>query len=418
MNDYSPPASTIDMGFDRDAIESYLVQCGLWGTPERRIRHGYQLSPAAYVLSPGQQEYLNRLATTTYAAVEELSGRLCSYTAPGRHLTHAEAKLLKCARLAKRGLLAPEDGVPAIPPVIKVDLVQNPQGTFQIAEVDCYNPRGFGYAALLELSLPEDFRKPRFPGLAGIEAQIRNTNPQIRRWYLLYSEFERYYGPSAYVFADALRAYGMRVIPVSEADLANDTEHPLFSDPDVGVLVIPDTLDTYPSVRDRLIKRYLEGSLATFFPPLAYLGSKAFLPELRAFSGMEEFIPATTLVGKKHWGWRDRTDAGKPRIIKACVSSGLKRVLFSDLDPKEFEQQLAQSAKSDGSSWILQEQVPQVPIPIVVFGDDGKRVTKDYYLRVTAYIGKDGVVDAEVTGRPDRKVHGAPDCIQIPVLLG
>lgn len=67
---------------------------------------------------------------------------------------------------------------------------------------------------------------------------------------------------------------------------------------------------------------------------------------------------------------------------------------------------------------ILQKQVPQVGVPIAVFGDDGARVVQDYYLRIIAYVTADGILDVEVTGRPDRKVHGAPDCIQIPTIFG
>jgi hypothetical protein len=411
-------AQTIDMGFSRETLESYLVGTGFWGNPELRDRHGYQLSPAAYVLSGEQASELERLSEATHSAVSSLNQQLVAYAARSPKLTNGEAGLLKRAKIATRGLLSPYDGVNEVPPVLKVDLVQDVAGHFRIVEVDSYNPRGFGYATLLERSLPELWRTPRLPGIERLATMIGEHSSQVDTWYLLVSEFERYYETSARIFVRALNDFGVAAKLVREQELYQNPGHPLFTDPSAGVLVIPDTLDQYPQVRQALVKQYQNGTLTTFYPPLSYLGSKGFLPELREQPGMDEFLPKTTLVGKKHNGWKDRVDPHKPQVLKATVSSGMKKVLFSDLDTAGFCRTLEEASNLPGSSWILQEQVEQEPIPIVAFDDDGARVENQYFLRITAYVSAQGLVDAEITGRPDRKVHGAPDCIQIPVLVG
>lgn len=408
---------TVDLEVSRESLESYLVSCGFWGNSELRDRHGYQLSPSAYVLSPGQTEQLQRLACTTHRAVRSLNEQLVAYAARSTTLTNSEAAFVKRAKIATRGLLSPYDGVACIPPVLKVDLVQDVEGRFRIVEVDSYNPRGFGYAALLERSLPQLFRSHRLPGVTKLASLIAQSRSDVKTWYLLVSEFERYYETSARIFVRALRDYGVQAELVREEELFFYPQHPLHVDETAGVLVIPDTLDMCPSIRRDLVARYQSGKLKTFYPPLSYLGSKGLLPDLYGVQGMDEFLPKTALIGKKHSGWRERVDPNVPLVLKATVSSGMKKVLFSDLDGADFTQKIEEVSRLPGASWIIQEQVKQCPVPVVVFDDSGNRVERDYYLRITAYVGADGVVDAEVTGRPDRKVHGAPDCIQIPVLV-
>ena len=230
-------------------------------------------------------------------------------------------------------------------------------------------------------------------------------------WCIIVSEYERYYETAFNIFARSLERLGISLLVLREQDL--DTPLALYGR---GILLIPDTLNQNPLLRDWLVDKYREGNLQTFFPPVAYLGSKGFLPYLREYQGMDEFIPRTILVGRKK-EFPAGMELGGTLVLKASVSSGLKHVLFSDLDKNIFEAALEKARALKNPSWILQEQVPQESVPIVVFDDRGNREVKEYYLRVTAYVAANGIVDVEVTGRTDRKVHGAPDCIQLPVIL-
>lgn len=397
----------VDLGLSKDDLESYLRTTGYWKDEGMKRRYLYHLSPSALLINSREREALERLATTTYAATAAIAGRIADIGMKKSPSSHDEGRLVSLARRASRGLLLPEDGVRDIPPVIKVDMVRDPAGRYGIAEVDVFNPRGLGFVALLEGTVPLEMRANRFPGMQGVAGLLNGSHG------VLVSEFERFYEPSFRVYADMMRErFGVDVRMLRPSDfapggagLAEDT-----------LLTIPDTLDADPTVRDSLMGKYREGALRAFFPPSSYLGSKGLLPYLRAHPGMEEFIPPTTLVGRKCGNLGHDIDETKPLVLKATVSSGLKKVVFSDIDPS-FSALLENARLQRNPSWILQEQIEQEPLPVVVFDDDGQRQTRDYYLRVTAYVAASGIVDVEVTGRPDRKVHGAPDCIMVPVLV-
>ena len=60
--------------------------------------------------------------------------------------------------------------------------------------------------------------------------------------------------------------------------------------------------------------------------------------------------------------------------------------------------------------------IEQRSYPIKIFSEKGMEI-KNYYLRITAQITRDGILGLDITGRPDKLVHGAPDCIQLPAIL-
>lgn len=412
---------TADIGCSREALAGYLQGCGYWATPEDRQRYGYVLSPSAYLLSPAQQAQLERLAVATHAAVRATNERLCGIAAKKSPSTHEEGRLIGIANSASRSLLRPLDGVREIPPIIKADLVQDPDGGFHIVEADVYNPRGLGFCAFIEGSFQEFSPSasyagrlnpgPRYIGTWRTARLLEKAKRYGGPCYVVVSEFERFYENAFVAFARLMKPFGVEVELVRERDLARDRGR--IPGEGADLLIIPESLNTHPAVREDLLARYREGRLNLFFPPVAYLGSKALLPALRACEGMEEFIPPSALVGRRCGDPREAVDLARPAVLKAAVSSGMKGVWFSDLDP-DFGAALGKAEKLGKPTYILQEQVPQEPVPIAVFEDDGSRVVKDYYLRVTAYVSEGGIIDAEVTGRPDRKVHGAPDCIMIP----
>lgn len=404
---------TFDSQVSREEIESRFVECGYWGSEELRRRHACVLSPSVYQLAPVQERDLERLAVRTYAAVKRLNDELIDLATGGKHLTKSEAQFLRLANNGSRSLLRPLDEERRIPPVIKVDLIQNSAGDYFIAEVDVYNPRGFGYAALLEESFASRLWPFRYPGLAGlIELFDAAKGADEIEWHVVISEFERYYETPFRVLAQSFKKRDRRLHLVREEDLALGRTSLAGALP--GILAIPESLNKHPRLRDELLSAYREKKLRALYPPVAYLGSKAFLPYLRSCEGMEEFIPSTVLIGK---GYENKLPSPeKAAVLKAAVSSGMKGVFFSDLD-REFGEALESACDQKNSSWILQEQVPQEPMPVTVFESDGTRVVQDYYLRITAYITERGVLDAQITGRPDRKVHGAPDCIQLPVTI-
>ena len=400
---------TIDLGISRNEVAESLVNAGYWESTGHQGNRRYVLSPSAFVLSREQQVELSRLATALYPAVGALNNRLCDIAQNEKGRTHQDGMFLRLGNTAARGLLDPVDGCRMIPPLLKVDLMQNECGDFKIAEVDVYNPRGLGYNALLNEMGAGLAGKKLYPGMDTIARLLREASD--RRWVIVVSAFEQYYRIAFEIFARAMSRRGVDICVIDDAHI-RDNKHVLQGG---AVLIVPDSLHTHAAAREQLMEWYRDHSMRTFYPPVAYLGSKAFLPFLRACAGMEAFLPECGLVGKR---WTDpREQFSGPYVLKAGVSSGLKGVFFSNLDAEAFEKEYATARSLKTGSWVLQQQVTQQAVPVTIFGPCGVRSTKHFYLRLTIQVGESGVVDAEVTGRTDPKVHGAPDCIQLPVVL-
>lgn len=400
---------TIDLGISREHLESYLEATGYWGDAERRRRNMYVLSPSAYVISPDQKAQLDRLATATFNAVRTLSKHL-SHLAGERSLSNKDAVFLALAGSGLRGLLGPKEIMGNMPPCLKVDLVQDERGVYQIAEVDAYNPRGFGYMALLDESMPNSFTRSG-PGIRAVTDMMIEVGGE-GEWVIIVSEHERFYKPAFDVFRRALARYGVYARLVDESDIGTA----LYGTDVQNVFVIPESLNQNVDGRAYLLDRYQKGQVRLFYPPAAYLGSKAFLPYLAAQTCMAEFIPPCSLVSRKHDPLL--VCNGYPSVLKGVMSSGMKQVIFSDADPELFAAKFAEARSLKRPSWILQKLVEQKPVPIVVFDEKSELTQRDHFLRITAYIAESGLIGAEVTGRTDPKVHGAPDCIQIPAILG
>jgi hypothetical protein len=402
----------IDAGLSRQYLTHKLIESGLWSESGDNSRYGYTLSPCVYGIGPDFARNLEYLGRDVHRSLRSLDEKLICLGSGGVHLTKPAARFLRLAKTGTKNLLTPRDGGVGISPVIKVDLVQDMDGNYRIAEVDAYNPRGLGYLCLLA-SMTDGMK--RFPGegvLTSLFASIRRDNSP---WVIIVSEYERYYEPAFGVLVKSLQKYGIPAKLVREEKLGQDGVDEVLGD-FAQVLCIPESLSEYPKVRRRLIERYKEGSLFAIFPPKAYLGSKGFLPYLSGPGLAEEHIPKTSLVSRVDDPGAVIKD-GTPAVLKATVSSGMKQVLFSDLDEEAFCAKLAGARKDEYPLWVMQEQVPQTATPVMVYDDCGRKVCRDYYFRIIAHITEYGILDVEVTGRPDRKVHGAPDCIQLPSVL-
>ncbi len=392
----------VDIGNTRRDLERYLADVGYWATAEDRARYGYVLSPCAYVLTPLQKVTMTRLSRTVYSAVVSLSRRL-SELSRAKSLTNDEARFLSLATSATRGLLGPKDIDGAVPPVLKVDIMQAESGAYKIAEVDSYNPRGLAFVSLIDATAPGRLRSG--PGIQVIADLMKSISEEP--WGIIVSERERFYVRAFEVMKKKLLLAGIRTRLFFESEINTELSELR------RVLMIPETLDRNVVGRESLVNAHKNYELYSLFPPAAYLGSKAFLPYLSEQQGMREFVPACSLVNK-------RIDPlavcnGGPYVLKGLMSSGMKQILFSDEDESDFNAALTKARGEKRSGWMMQQAVSQKPHDVEVF-EHGATLVRPYYLRITAYVSAQGLVGAVVTGRPDKKVHGAPDCIQIPVI--
>lgn len=399
----------VDLGIDRQVLASHLTSSGYWGTPDLRRRNAYVLSPYAYAISARQANDLERLAKCTYGALRNLSTRL-SQLSLEKSLTNDDARFLAMATRNTRGLFSPREIGGSVPPAVKVDLVQDASGRYFIAEVDAYNPRGFGYFALLDSTLPDAFKSPD-KSVGKLARLLRMVNDADNVWHIVVSDFERYYEPSFRILASALSTHGIECVLVRESEV---TKLCAMSSETANIICIPESFSGETPVRDLLVRSVADGRIATFYPPAAYLGSKAFLPYLASCDGMAEFVPDCALVARR---FDPRAGMnGSPLVLKGVMSSGLKKVVFSDFEKDRFDVMYAEARTTKNPQWILQKRVEQEAIPVKVFDEEGGTTVKTYFLRITAYITENGLLGAEVTGRTDPAVHGAPDCIQIPAI--
>jgi hypothetical protein len=399
----------IDLGMSRDYLDDYLTGIGYWGDAHRRLRNKYVLSPSAYVASRRQTETLTSLCKRTFQAVETLSVEL-SRLSRKSSLSRQEAQFLSMARTGIKGLFGPDEVRGAVPPLIKIDLVQDVNGHYGIAEVDAYNPRGFGYLAFLNESMPSSVPRLGFgiDRIASIMRGCEETNNVS--WTIIVSEKERYYRPAFEMLQKSLARLGVYTQLVDEENMAEV----VFGNPNAHIFLLPESLDRNVGGREYLLHRYRNEALVVLYPPAAYLGSKAFLPYIATQPGMDEFVPASSLVSR----YADPSVVcnGSPSVLKGVMSSGMKQIVFSDIEPELFRMTLESAREAKRPTWIMQKQVDQKPVPVVVFDEDGEREVREYYLRITAYACASGLVGADVTGRTNRLVHGAPDCIQLPVI--
>ena len=178
--------SCTDLGLTVRDLESHLVSSGYWASDDLRARNACTLSPGALGLSPHAISSLDTLARETYSALAHVNQRLMALTS-ARSLSNADAAFVKMARRAARDLLNPgETG--DVPPVIKLDLVIDTERAFKIVEVDAYNPRGYGYLALLDALVPQTKRVGT--GIGGL-ARIMKESSGSTPWTILVSEHER-----------------------------------------------------------------------------------------------------------------------------------------------------------------------------------------------------------------------------------
>jgi hypothetical protein len=289
--------------------------------------------------------------------------------------------------------------------------MQDAIGRYYIAEADVYNPRGFGYLALMEAVLPSSARRAG-SGIAYLAREL-SVCARSETIDLIVTDYESYYRPSYEVLRSALLAYEVPLRIITEEELLRD---PATVESVRNILILPETMYRAARARDRLLTRIADGSLAAFYPPTAYLGSKALLPAYATCKIVRRFLPETRLISRSDS--RNVSFADRNVLLKGTGSSGHKNIIFSNRDPERFGKTLASAFTHKHPNWIVQDEVEQARIPIVVFDEDGRRIQKEYVLRLTAYIAQDGLIGIEATGREDGFVHGAPDCIQIPCIFG
>jgi len=406
-----------------------LNESGLW-RGQRADTHFFHLSPDVYPVCRDQQALLVKLGAAipvVFAAMSQL-------------ITEADQK--RSEQRWNPFLYAAQKGIPrpfyplqvmqpdSIPQLCKVDLMEDEHNQYRIAEIDGTNERGMGYstltAKLRKLSQPD---ATTFPGCARLLAELVRSRDK-QSLILLYPEQERFYRPEFEVLQSALAEQGVQLDLVIEGDYLG-LENALQQQGATALF-----MHLGHMYRDELMfwllsRAYEEGDVEFLIPPKLWTSSKAVLALLRndignpfveqklgetitkwALSLMRDLIPETYLVESTPEFLR-LFPKGKPVegfVLKACYASGMKGTIFTD-DPR-FPKAFDEALRTNGN-YVLQRVVTNAAKQYRFFDRDKNLQEATWYQRVVTHFNRGHVADVTVTGRQDKCVHGAPDCIQI-----
>lgn len=417
-------------------VEQVVQESGLWhGTGEN---YRFLPSPAVYTLTGEQRKELEKLGV----ALRESLGGL------GRIFAIASQSQFAYGKTWGMVLRSLRTGVPKnyhhlaclhagrTPAICKVDLMEGVDGRFYIAEIDGHNKHGLGYSTLgarcRRLIAPD---AQTFPGVANVIAvETKRLNRGVGDLVLLYADQERFYLPEFRILREELKHHGVELTVVAESELELGRiegrkyfkKHPLFVD--LPFMYHNKTLN------ELLAEGYVQGEVDFLLPPKPFFGSKAILallrndeekPELEAvlrsqiplgaLALVREYLPETYLVhkGEKRERWAKLAD-GRRFVLKETVSSGMKGTVFPEDDGYE---KTFNDACASYYRFVFQEEVHPKRQRFAYFDDRQQLAEADWYTRVTVHFTRREVADIIVTARRDKKVHGAPDCLQLGTVI-
>lgn len=429
---------------ERSILEAVMEESGFW-QGEQRFTHGFLLSPSVFTLSTDQQGQLAAIASALEQCLIGLAKMAAVACDPHQGQTICWQMLGKIFRTGIPGFYHPlQVAYPEQTPAIcKVDLLEDADGHFWIAEIDGHNKHGLGYSVLarrLKTALGKSSAHD-YPGVAPLLAEEVKAKGNSKLT-VIYANQERFYRPELLVLASELAKSGVDLEVIDEIDW--ESERPL---PTV-LLDLPE-YNHNQRLRETLASAYFEGEVSFLIPPKPFLGSKAILAILRndgmagiigqtghqstlakdeeleemlrqfieaeALEKIRGHIPPTFLVSKRLGRVKISQDTwvelakSDHYLLKGVVSSGMKQVYFPDDDG--YWRELDQSAATYYLR-ILQREVEQTTR---VFGYwEGKEYHEaPFYSRLTLHASQGRIADVIATSRQDKRTHGAKDCLQL-----
>lgn len=385
----------------------------------------YVLSPYPFCVSQTMKEELSEIGQ---AVKDYLQGTISFMNECQNSNEHLYTNL-------RSTILSAMHGLPYMPaersvPICKVDLMINREGSFRIAEIDGYNPRGIAFNSFVK-DLHRDYTDKRF--FLGVETTIceEMIKRNSRKLVWLYANHERFYVTAFLQLQRILHTRGIEMVLHN----TDDSWHPSLLADNSVISMIPWGTRTPGELLNKtfLINLYQDEPDRFLYPLAPWLGTKALmgmvsnagnhpgletigLNHFKDIERIRKYLPKTVLVGKKFAQTSKEFITSLDRyVLKAHVASGLKGVWFSD-DQNSMCSKLDTFLSEKKPNYTVQEYVDQKTFQIETFsGPRNSLVTSEWYLRLTAHVNSRGeVIDGCITGRPTPDVHGAPDCIQAP----
>jgi hypothetical protein len=413
-------ANILPMSYD--VLSNIIIQSGFWDNHVED--HNFLVSPDVYKLSDVDFQQLNDIGRYLPWVLKGID-RLVHETDPNHKINAIINRGIPriYRRLQSEHLQVPE--------IIKVDLIKDTNGHFWIMELDCINKHGWGLTSLINRL--RDVIAPRertLPSVVEVLAHAILSSDYYRegRVTLIAASHEHFYLPEFRILSRALEDYGITLDileePVNAQDVASlSIDFPfLYRSPKAEIV--------------ELAEAYSNLEKAFLLPPKPFLGSKAimalvssceeqnevqdrlkdYVPEYH-IDGLRTYIPPTFLVDKRkgesepYWVEYARTNRC---VLKACISNGAKQVYFPG---DEYYWEQVYNACASNYTYVLQHEISSRLHKFRYFNCAKDIVTGEFYCRFTAYFSLNGLVDLRVVARPDKRVHGAPDAVQIGVVV-
>ncbi len=422
---------------ERAVIEAVLEEC-LWRGEERRERYKYILSPDLYEIGSvqlGQLEELGPALRTVLLGVGRLATIALNPDLAYSRTWQVFGKALGVGiPSVYRDIQVKEPR--ALPVLCKVDLVQGNDGRYYIAEIDGHNKHGLGYMAL-----HARVAKLLRPGVRVLPGVVKVITDHLRslgetKLCLLYAHKERFYLSEFEVLQASLAEEGVELVVVDEVDvrISGLKLSTALGALDCRVFVDLPFMDKNTDLAKALAELYLQGAVRFLLPPRPFFSSKAVLGLIRNDQGNEEletilrsqipgqalgtlrsFIPETFLIGpgRSKAAWRELAEQGY--VLKETISSGMKGTLFLD-ERAKFEEMMSLALRSP-YRFILQREIENQPMRFRYFADCDQVLEDTWFSRIIVQFAGREMAEIELTARKDKRVHGAPDCLQLGTVL-
>lgn len=420
-----------------EQVRQIVLDSGLWDN-RRMSSHDFVLSPSIYEVSQERRDELEAIGAVLHNCLAGL-GRIAAIAFNPKLGTSTTWGMI--ARALRTGvpkiyhdimLLNPS----SVPSICKVDFMESADGNYRIAEIDGHNKHGLGYSTLTarirRALMPE---AQAFSGVATTlakEVQRRGESNAV----LLYADQERFYLPEFRILQDELASLVVELVVIAENDVQIQNKKVVVAGDGKERKLFVDLPFLYHNreLNARMAELYKGGEIDFLIPPKPFLGSKAILALLRndieskeleailksqihpaSLDLLRRYIPETYLVHKraKEEYWHDQCN-NKRFVLKESISSGMKGTVF--MDEPHFNATMKRACDSY-YRFILQEEVTNRAQAFHYFADGGYLQQGEWFMRVTVHYSTRRVADIIVTARQDKKVHGAPDCLQLGAVI-
>ena len=402
-------------------IEGIVTESGLWAG-EQRQTHAFRPTSSIVGFTSAQVEELKRLGPTIAEVLQGMSRILT--VAHNLDVAEGEAwrVLRKVMSMEVPGFMAPLQSLypKQAPLLIKVDVMEDGDGQFHLAEIDATNRRGMGYTSLFERLRSEVKPRSSAPftpiveALAGLVKRLCGKGrPQLG---YVYAHRERFYLSEFLILRDALRHYDVELLVGDELETNVVGDTVVINGTPCESALLADfaiKLERKELIVD-LSRLYKEKRVRLLIPPRPFLGSKALLALLHNAEGdakieailrsmidgeaidhLRQRVPMTRFVTKS-------SVAPTSGVLKEVISSGMKGVYFVG-DPA-FKKGFA-DARSRPYQYVVQDEIVCRRRRFQVLSSEGGS-RENLRTRLILYYVLRSPAGGLITATEEKAVHG------------